>query len=352
MYLNYRNTDSSYANQCLTLARDLYTMGKNNLGYSDGQSFYQSSSYYDDLSWAAVWLYVIDGTSSYITDINDYLSHPTKNGDQPLVQNHWTMCWDDMGLAVLTKLTMLTGDSMYRNVVEENLNYWMNSLTTSPGGMKYLHNWGVLRYNAAASMIALLYYRETGNQSYSNFAESQINYILGSNPANMSYMIGYGSNWPAHPHHRAANGYTYANGDNQKPAQHTLTGALVGGPDQSDNYIDDVNQYQYTEVAIDYNAGLVGALAGLLSSSTSGTNPPTQTNPPTVTSPPSGNLGDVNASGSIDIVDALLVAQYYVGLNPSTFNVSLADTNCNDSVDIVDALLIAQYYVGLVSRFC
>jgi hypothetical protein len=64
------------------------------------------------------------------------------------------------------------------------------------------------------------------------------------------------------------------------------------------------------------------------------------------------NLGDVNSNGSVDIVDALLVAQYYVGLNPSGFVLGNADTNCNGSVDIVDALLIAQYYVGLISRFC
>lgn len=62
--------------------------------------------------------------------------------------------------------------------------------------------------------------------------------------------------------------------------------------------------------------------------------------------------GDVNEDGTIDIVDALLTAQYYVGLNPPDFSIDYADTNCDDSVDIVDALLIAQYYVGLISQFC
>jgi len=52
------------------------------------------------------------------------------------------------------------------------------------------------------------------------------------------------------------------------------------------------------------------------------------------------------------IGDALLVAQYYVGLNPASFDQSKADTNCDGSVDIVDALLIAQYYVGLIIEFC
>lgn len=62
-------------------------------------------------------------------------------------------------------------------------------------------------------------------------------------------------------------------------------------------------------------------------------------------------LGDVNSNGDIDIVDALLIAQYYVGLNPSGFSSSAADVDCSGDIDIVDALLVAQYYVGLLSQF-
>jgi hypothetical protein len=64
-----------------------------------------------------------------------------------------------------------------------------------------------------------------------------------------------------------------------------------------------------------------------------------------------GTPGDVNGDGSIDIVDALLTAQYYVGLDPSGFIPGNADTNCDGSIDIVDALLVAQYYVGLITEF-
>jgi glucuronoarabinoxylan endo-1,4-beta-xylanase len=67
---------------------------------------------------------------------------------------------------------------------------------------------------------------------------------------------------------------------------------------------------------------------------------------------PSGTLGDVNEDGSINIVDALLTAQYYVGLNPQNFNPANADANCDGNINIVDALLIAQYYVGLINQFC
>lgn len=75
-------------------------------------------------------------------------------------------------------------------------------------------------------------------------------------------------------------------------------------------------------------------------------------NPSSQPTPEPANLGDVDNDGDIDIIDALLVAQYYVGLNPANFDQSKADVNCDGAITIVDALLIAQAYVGLVSRFC
>ncbi|MBN2535671.1 MAG: glycosyl hydrolase [Spirochaetales bacterium] len=63
-------------------------------------------------------------------------------------------------------------------------------------------------------------------------------------------------------------------------------------------------------------------------------------------------LGDVNHDNTIDIIDALLVAQHYVGLQPGNFYPAQADVSCDGAIDIIDALLIAQFYVGLLSEFC
>ena len=41
-----------------------------------------------------------------------------------------------------------------------------------------------------------------------------------------------------------------------------LDGALVGGPDEYDVWVDDRSDYIHNDVSIDYNAGLQGALAG------------------------------------------------------------------------------------------
>ena len=57
--------------------------------------------------------------------------------------------------------------------------------------------------------------------------------------------------------------------------------------------------------------------------------------------------GDVDLNRQIDIIDALLVAQFYVGLKPSGFYKYAGDVNDSGAIDIVDALILAQYYVGL-----
>jgi hypothetical protein len=50
-----------------------------------------------------------------------------------------------------------------------------------------------------------------------------------------------------------------------EPARIKINGGLVGGPDQQDQFPDKRNDYQRSEVAMDFNAGFTGAAAGLAS---------------------------------------------------------------------------------------
>jgi len=52
--------------------------------------------------------------------------------------------------------------------------------------------------------------------------------------------------------------------DSPDPNYHVLTGALVGGPDKHDKYVDDRSDYVHNEVADDYNAGFQSAVAALV----------------------------------------------------------------------------------------
>jgi hypothetical protein len=60
-------------------------------------------------------------------------------------------------------------------------------------------------------------------------------------------------------------------------------------------------------------------------------------------------VGDSNCDSIINIIDALMTAQYYVGLDLALFDPAVSDVNLDLHNNIVDALLIAQYYVGLIS---
>jgi hypothetical protein len=79
---------------------------------------------------------------------------------------------------------------------------------------------------------------------------------------------------------------------------------------------------------------------------------PVQEPSPTTTTAVSYQIvGDVNMNNKIDIIYALFIAQYYVGMNPDNFNSGRTDMNSNDKIDIIDALLAAQYYVGMITAF-
>lgn len=105
-------------------------------------------------------------------------------------------------------------------------------------------------------------------------AKKQVDYILGDNPAQMSYMVGFGDRYPKHVHHRGSSvpsvhahpqritcndGFQYLYSGSPNP--NVLVGAVIGGPDSKDNFADDRNNYQQSEPATYINAPFVGALA-------------------------------------------------------------------------------------------
>jgi endoglucanase len=266
MYLNYNDKDTAYATKCLTAAKKLFDFGNKYRGKSESGGFYGSTSYLDDLCWGAIWLYVATNDDTYLTTINSLMLEKGIDGVNDYV-NHWTHCWDDVWGGVFVKLAQITKESRYVKIAEENLAYWMDGVAETPGGVKYINSWGALRYTAAECMLAVVYYKTTGAAKYLNFAKEQIDYILGNNPRNSSYVVGFGNNYPKFPHHRAASGRMEAAPAyeaKKDPEKHLLYGALVGGPDSNDTYSDAIDEYAYTEVAVDYNAGFVGALAGIV----------------------------------------------------------------------------------------
>ena len=62
-------------------------------------------------------------------------------------------------------------------------------------------------------------------------------------------------------------------------------------------------------------------------------------------------LGDVDGSGAVNIIDALQVARYDAGIIPNPFYTEAADVDCNSEINIIDALQISRYDAQLIGLF-
>ncbi|CAI7913189.1 unnamed protein product, partial [Closterium sp. NIES-53] len=111
----------------------------------------------------------------------------------------------------------------------------------------------------------------------STLSRSQIDYLLGSNPQQLSYMVGFDEKYPKFVRHQGASipslasdptVYTCSSGQqwlqSSSPNPNILSGAVVGGPDHDDNF-NDSRDNRLNEPAIYINAALVGLLASFSS---------------------------------------------------------------------------------------
>ncbi len=243
---------------------------KSNDVYNDSNAsgFYRSSHFYDDLFYAANWLYIASGDQAYLDKAESYVPNlDTELGSSDLKYT-WGMCWDDVMQGGMLLYAINTGEDFFVNHTQKHVNYWTNSVEKLDGGMRWLTTWGSLRHATAAGFIAAVacdtVLKDTKTQAQVDFYEDQIDYALGVNPDNRSFVVGYGENFPLNPHHRTAHGSwknDLAIPDNNR---HILYGALVGGPNQDGSYEDDRQNYINNEVATDYNAGFTALLCKML----------------------------------------------------------------------------------------
>lgn len=251
-YLNFKDTEPEYAEESLKKAIALYDFAVEthkeaedsntvlSLGYDGG--FYDSSYDYDELSWAAVWLNICTGEQHYIDDIVSVdTSEMTETGGYKYTgyikrimettgstwQNIWVHCWDTVWGGVFAKLAPITNNERDWFIFRWNLEFWSGKphlktagladeiwnmdyhhiqeinendktyLAKTPAGFSMLNEYGSCRYNTAAGLCAAVYRKETAKfegEEYAGFtdwAEGQMEYIMGKNPMNRPYIVGY-----------------------------------------------------------------------------------------------------------------------------------------------------------------
>ena len=273
----FKEIDSTYSTTLLRHAIELYDFAdqfraKYVESVSNAQGFYNTyNGYIDELAWGAAWLYYATGEEKYIQKYN-VIADAEYSPYDPFryVDCEGPISWDDKRPGAYVLIAKLTKDEKRLKIAETYCDTILTQPKT-PGGLWYdvqLSKWASNRYAAnAASMLAvyanMLPEGNLKRAEYIKFVQSQIDYILGNNPAGINYVVGAEENSPKSVHHRGASG---VNSPSSQPSfnVYTLYGALAGGPGADDSYKDDRSNYEMNEVALDYNAGFTMDLAALL----------------------------------------------------------------------------------------
>ncbi len=131
--------------------------------------------------------------------------------------------------------------------------------------------WGSNAQALNQAVMLIQAYRLGGQRPHLDAAQAALDYVLGRNPVGLSYVTGFGTRSPQHPHHRPSQ----ADG-----IKAPVPGFVVGGPNpgQQDaahcpvryasrlpalSYLDHDCSYASNEVAINWNAPLVYVSAAL-----------------------------------------------------------------------------------------
>ena len=260
----FRGVDDAYADKLIKNAEALYDFAETyQAKYSDSvpeaSPFYTSySGFYDELALGGAWLYKATGNSKYLDKSDRYFKENIGNlGD-------WTYTADDHSYGAVMMLAKETGDSFYIDQYEQWIDTWVNEegdVKDIPGGFAVRSEWASIPLNQSTAFAAEWYNDHIQeNSTYSDFATSQVDYVLGDNPNNFSFQIGFGDNYPLRPHHRGSHPVNGA--ADTDVAQNTLWGAVVGGPLSSgvDSYNDVRSDFRTNEVGIGYNAPFASAV--------------------------------------------------------------------------------------------
>ncbi|XVE73388.1 hypothetical protein DITRI_Ditri11bG0114100 [Diplodiscus trichospermus] len=250
--------------------------GENYTGGPDPPTdLYNSSVFWDEFVWGGAWMYCATGNTSYIDLV-------TKPGLAKHAAAFWggphrgVLSWDNKHAGAQLLLSRMRLFLDYGYPYEEMLKTFHEQISQIifPGCLDsdYLK----ATFTPGWQCGPKFYPKET----FRDFTKTQINYILGRNPQNISYVVGFTDHFPQQVHHKGASipsNIKHQNcqegskwRDSNKPNPNTIVGAMVAGPDKGDCFQDNRANYNYTEPTIAGNAGLVAAFVALLDGSNPG----------------------------------------------------------------------------------
>jgi endoglucanase len=220
---------------------------------------YSGDSDLDDRFWAAAEIFETTGDKDALAAFESASKtfNVAANWDWDNVANlgiftYLASTQDGRDAAVVTRLTLALENSAANLAMTAETHPYGRSL-----GAYY--NWGVNGTIARTTLVFVTASRvdPDNSQRYLDAASRQLGHLFGRNYYGRSFMTGVGAKPPLHPHHRPSIADS---------VEQPWPGLLVGGPSKSDPapatvWQDDSADYTSNEVAINWNAPLIYALA-------------------------------------------------------------------------------------------
>lgn len=288
----YRKFDKAYADKMLKAAESAYAWAKKNpKAFYKQPSDVNTGSYApgnedgkDEFRWAAAELYRAKAAAGAKGDkaAAGYLKD--LKGNAFTANGAW---WGDMNMIAAFRVALDSANfdkdvvaAAKKTVMNEanNLRAVGDTSVYRLPAFPWSWNWGSNSAMANNGMVLVHAYLLTGDKSYLDGAQQCLDYLLGKNPMDITYVTGFGYRSPRNPHHRPSE---------SDFVDDPVPGMLVGGPHlgkQDINldgkepwkcpnyaaadkpalaYIDDRCSYATNEVAINWNAPLAYLAAAL-----------------------------------------------------------------------------------------
>ncbi len=278
----YKKYNKAFADSCLKAAVRAYDWAKKNPNKLYNQPMmnakfnpdiqtgaYDDGNVSDEFQWAAIELWVATGKSGYYEEANvemnlrNGFTLPTwanvnTLGLYTLARQQGSNFPEQRDLLVAVREKVVSMASAYKDYCFNTSQFAVPMGQQGTGDF----SWGSNSFAANQGVLLIQAYLITNDNSYLDAAIASLDYLLGRNGTNYSYLTGYGEKSTRYPHHRPSE----ADGIDEP-----VPGMLAGGPNpgQEDNgncggkytskfpaksYIDDQCSYASNEVAINWNA--------------------------------------------------------------------------------------------------
>ncbi|WP_192930915.1 glycoside hydrolase family 9 protein [Deinococcus sp. AJ005] len=281
----YRTADPAFSAKCLSAATRAWAAAKANPDVYAYDLFvgggpYNDLTVDDEFYWAAAELYVTTGDAQYLSFLKAsplYLQMPAGR----------ELSWFELAEAATITLATVPSSLPAADVQQAQQNIvaaadrYQGDIATQGYRLPLqgaVADWGSNSGVLNRSLVMALAYDFTGKAAYQNSVLEGMNYLLGRNPMDKSYISGYGERPLMNPHHRfwahsldatlpGPPKGVVSGGPNSVSFSDPVAAKLKGKCTGLGCYTDDIGAYSMNEITINWNAPLAW-VAGFVKQST------------------------------------------------------------------------------------